>query len=125
MEKWSQKQSELAVPEPKPQPNAPVAALPAESHSAVTPESGVVETSAAPAVVTDPLLEGMEIAVGNVCLLCKRQFASEEILKKHQQLSDLHKVLVSKCSHNFGTAQPRNGQVEAIAKNERQCSCQD
>jgi RNA-binding protein 5/10 len=26
------------------------------------------------------------------CLLCKRQFSSSELLSKHQQLSDLHKV---------------------------------
>eukprot|EP01101_Sappina_pedata_P000586 TRINITY_DN10787_c0_g1_i1.p1 TRINITY_DN10787_c0_g1~~TRINITY_DN10787_c0_g1_i1.p1 ORF type:complete len:191 (+),score=14.65 TRINITY_DN10787_c0_g1_i1:371-943(+) len=27
-----------------------------------------------------------------ICLLCKRQFASEEALLRHEQLSDLHKV---------------------------------
>ena len=26
------------------------------------------------------------------CLLCKRQFGSKDILQKHQQMSDLHKV---------------------------------
>jgi RNA-binding protein 5/10 len=26
------------------------------------------------------------------CLLCKRQFQTKEILVKHQQMSDLHKV---------------------------------
>ena len=26
------------------------------------------------------------------CLLCKRQFPSREVMLKHQQLSDLHKV---------------------------------
>jgi len=29
------------------------------------------------------------------CLLCKRQFNSSDLLTKHQQLSDLHKVLPS------------------------------
>lgn len=28
------------------------------------------------------------------CLLCRRQFPNKEVLLKHQQLSDLHKVLV-------------------------------
>lgn len=27
------------------------------------------------------------------CLLCRRQFPNKEVLIKHQQLSDLHKVL--------------------------------
>ena len=26
------------------------------------------------------------------CLLCKRQFPNKDILSKHQQMSDLHKV---------------------------------
>ena len=30
------------------------------------------------------------------CLLCKRKFPSKEVLVKHQQFSDLHKV----CIHN-------------------------
>lgn len=29
------------------------------------------------------------------CLLCKRQFQTKEILVKHQQMSDLHKVCFS------------------------------
>lgn len=28
------------------------------------------------------------------CLLCRRQFPSKEALIRHQQLSDLHKVLI-------------------------------
>ena len=32
------------------------------------------------------------------CLLCKRQFQSKEILTKHTQFSDLHKV----CGHLMG-----------------------
>ncbi len=28
------------------------------------------------------------------CLLCKRQFPSKEALLRHQQLSDLHKVII-------------------------------
>jgi len=28
-----------------------------------------------------------------VCLLCRRQFPTKEALLRHQQLSDLHKVL--------------------------------
>lgn len=27
-----------------------------------------------------------------VCLLCRRQFPNKEVLMRHQQLSDLHKV---------------------------------
>ena len=27
------------------------------------------------------------------CLLCKRKFSSKEVLVKHQQFSDLHKVI--------------------------------
>src|SRR5690242_6249190 len=33
----------------------------------------------------------LEQAVGNVCMLCKRQFGNEDTLKKHQEKSDLHK----------------------------------
>ena len=29
------------------------------------------------------------------CLLCKRQFPSQDALQRHQQLSDLHKVTLS------------------------------
>jgi len=29
------------------------------------------------------------------CLLCKRQFSTKEMLMKHQQMSDLHKVCLS------------------------------
>jgi hypothetical protein len=41
------------------------------------------------------MLEEVEITVGLVCLLCKRQFASNETLQKHIAMSDLHKVLSS------------------------------
>jgi len=33
------------------------------------------------------------------CLLCKRLFNSREVLIKHQQLSDLHKVVVSRSAY--------------------------
>ena len=35
------------------------------------------------------------------CLLCKRQFPNKEILTKHQQMSDLHKVSVLISSFPF------------------------
>lgn len=36
-----------------------------------------------------------------VCLLCKRKFGSKDVLIKHQQFSDLHKVHVQAvlCGH--------------------------
>ena len=33
-------------------------------------------------------------SVKMACLLCKRQFPSQEALQRHQQLSDLHKVIL-------------------------------
>lgn len=35
------------------------------------------------------------------CLLCKRKFPSREVLVKHQQFSDLHKVCVSVCQYMY------------------------
>lgn len=34
------------------------------------------------------------------CLLCRRQFPNKEVLIKHQQLSDLHKVLGKRPDHS-------------------------
>jgi len=42
-----------------------------------------------PPVVNDAELE---VTAGLVCLLCSRQFGSAETLKKHQQISELHKT---------------------------------
>ena len=36
-----------------------------------------------------------------VCLLCKRKFGSKDILIKHQQFSDLHKVQCCYVSMNY------------------------
>ena len=49
---------------------------------------GVSEKTDWTKYICDPELEQV---VGNVCVLCKRQFGSTETLKKHQALSDLHK----------------------------------
>ncbi len=38
-------------------------------------------------------LDESQIVVGNICLLCKRQFNSLEVLSKHLTMSELHKVL--------------------------------
>ncbi len=32
------------------------------------------------------------------CLLCKRQFSTKEMLMKHQNMSDLHKVWLLTCT---------------------------
>lgn len=40
------------------------------------------------------------------CLLCRRQFPNKEVLIKHQQLSDLHKVL-GEGALTFQTFRPR------------------
>jgi hypothetical protein len=41
----------------------------------------------------DVVVKDIDIFVGMVCLICKRQFQSEEVLKKHMAQSELHKVL--------------------------------
>ena len=48
-------------------------------------------TSLPPGADTDPThTDWNQLA----CLICKRKFQSKDILLKHQQFSDLHKVLV-------------------------------
>uniref|UniRef100_A0A3P8YXA8 RNA binding motif protein 10 n=1 Tax=Esox lucius TaxID=8010 RepID=A0A3P8YXA8_ESOLU len=41
------------------------------------------------------------------CLLCRRQFPSKEALIRHQQLSELHKVLIA-CLHNYKAGEKRD-----------------
>ena len=47
-----------------------------------------LDSSSAP-VSVEELIDWNKLA----CLLCRRAFPSKEVLIKHQQMSDLHKVL--------------------------------
>eukprot|EP01102_Stenamoeba_stenopodia_P006394 TRINITY_DN174_c0_g1_i9.p1 TRINITY_DN174_c0_g1~~TRINITY_DN174_c0_g1_i9.p1 ORF type:complete len:731 (+),score=171.98 TRINITY_DN174_c0_g1_i9:466-2658(+) len=53
--------------------------------------------SSVPSTSTTPsLASSTEITSGNVCLLCKRKFNSQEILQKHVKESELHKTNLEK-----------------------------
>jgi len=70
-----------------------------DSESEDEPDSPVVETAAAGAAVkrdewdAAAVEEKMTDWPKLTCLLCKRLFHSREVLIKHQQLSELHKVV--------------------------------
>jgi len=50
-----------------------------------------VESTVQNSEIDEVELDESQIVVGNLCLLCKRQFNSLETIKKHCNLSDLHK----------------------------------
>ena len=78
-----------------------------------------------------PVLTGMDVHPAHTdwnqlaCLLCKRKFPSREVLIKHQQFSDLHKVRSTGCwlhVYNvifyFYILQTRNNTLYVVA-----CTC--
>jgi RNA-binding protein 5/10 len=72
--RWNRKSEELKGEEPQRPADAPEAAPPAGAERE-----------------RDMTAARLEQTVGTICVLCKRQFASEEALQKHVQLSELHK----------------------------------
>ncbi|WWD08598.1 hypothetical protein V865_006711 [Kwoniella europaea PYCC6329] len=119
--KWNTKQSELAAPEPTVDPNAPpkgisdvnstlgvrrpIGSSLGEQSASPTP-SGLGSGSApgpsrSPQAATssddfDYTDVSTLATTGKVaCLLCQRQFKSEDVLKKHVAQSDLHKTNLS------------------------------
>lgn len=63
-----------------------------EKHEASVPAptAPAVKSQPEPQEKEDKLTDWKKMA----CLLCRRQFPSKDALIRHQQLSDLHKVLV-------------------------------
>jgi len=49
------------------------------------------EADASSSVSVEELIDWNKLA----CLLCRRAFSSRDVLLKHQQMSDLHKVLTT------------------------------
>ncbi|WRT65424.1 uncharacterized protein IL334_002367 [Kwoniella shivajii] len=112
--KWNTKQTELAAPEPMMGPNAPPRGISdvnttlgvrrpaniATGEQGASPNvsavAGPSKSPQSPAPVThdfDYTDVSTLAATGKVaCLLCQRQFKTEEILKKHTNQSDLHKT---------------------------------
>jgi len=64
-----------------------------DTESVVTASTVVVQKEDA-IFITDEELTDMD---KNTCLLCQRAFWSKEILMKHQQTSELHKVCFLVC----------------------------
>jgi len=100
-------QEEGQVPDPnlepqqiQPPPQHPPPQNPPPQSTEITKEerSTPKKVEPEPIVEEDPLQKsntitqnGIEISVGNVCLLCKRKFPNELALQKHIELSDLHR----------------------------------
>ncbi|WVR04075.1 hypothetical protein IAU60_001074 [Kwoniella sp. DSM 27419] len=105
--KWNTKQSELAAPEPVADPNGPPKGVSdvnltlgvKRDYGATTGQQSSGPSEAGPSKSPRPTAGDFDytdvstLAVtGKVaCLLCQRQFKTEEVLKKHVAQSDLHK----------------------------------
>ncbi|WVQ73895.1 hypothetical protein IAR50_003476 [Cryptococcus sp. DSM 104548] len=112
--KWNTKQSELAAPDTTPEAVRPKGVSDANSMLRAKRQSSwappvTTSASASPAIATAPAPESSGSApegfdytdtstlasTGKVaCLLCQRQFKSEDILRKHVAQSDLHKARI-------------------------------
>eukprot|EP01114_Cavostelium_apophysatum_P014842 TRINITY_DN3944_c0_g1_i2.p1 TRINITY_DN3944_c0_g1~~TRINITY_DN3944_c0_g1_i2.p1 ORF type:complete len:538 (-),score=154.12 TRINITY_DN3944_c0_g1_i2:141-1754(-) len=73
LDRWNQKTKELKIEEEN-EAKAAAASAPVQIHNDAPPE-----------------MTEADFVLGNVCLLCKRQFNSPEQIQKHISLSDLHK----------------------------------
>lgn len=111
--KWNTKQGELAAPEPPKKKKATGPVLSSANAISVGPGSGPggppAEASAADAdaaaeeaanLAALPADEKFDytdttqfkVTLRVSCLLCQRQFKTEEVLRKHCAMSDLHKA---------------------------------
>lgn len=98
--KWNTKQGELAAPDPPKKKPEPV--LSSANSISVTGSGGpssddAEEAANLAAMPADEKFDYTDTSQFKVtlrvsCLLCQRQFKTEEVLRKHCSMSDLHKA---------------------------------
>jgi RNA-binding protein 5/10 len=93
--KWNTKQNELSAPRQPKAPNAPPAGVSAANAAPVAqaPAPSQPQAQASTSNEFDYGDTHNFATTGKVaCLLCQRQFKSEEMLRKHSAQSELHKA---------------------------------
>lgn len=107
--KWNTKQGELAVPDPPKKKAEPVLSSAnsisvAGSGGGSSSDDGAEEAANLAAMPADENFDYTDTTQFKVtlrvsCLLCQRQFKTEEVLRKHCSMSDLHKASPSRIGH--------------------------